>query len=58
MICTRHEEMTTTTLTSSLLSVDKFKTVLFIKHIVNASSCAVELPMHMGGLLSSQKVEV
>ena len=43
----------------SLLSVDKFKTFflnLLYKHIVNASSCTVELWMHLWDVLEGQPV--
>ena len=45
----------------SLLWVNKLKSFLLhlpYKHMVNASSCTVELKIHLGGLLSTQELEV
>ena len=74
MICTRHSphslqgddnNNTNNTHLFSLLSVNKLKSFLLnlrYKHIVKASSCTVELRLHLGdilgGLLSSQELEV
>ena len=75
MTCTRHtpyssqrddnDNSNNNTHLFSLLSVNKFKSFLLhlpYKHMVNASSCTVELSIHLkdvlGGLLSKQELEV